>query len=36
MDRLLLELKKRIPDAPERILHALQHEPYDLWQKNDP
>ena len=36
MDQLLRDLKKRIPDAPERILHALQHEPYDLWQKKDP
>ena len=35
MDGLLRDLKKRIPDAPDRILHALQHEPYDLWQKDD-
>lgn len=36
MDQLLRDLKKRMPDAPERILHALQHEPYDLWQKEGP
>ena len=31
---LLADLRKRFPDAPERFLHALQHEPYDLWQKD--
>ena len=30
---LLTDLRKRFPDAPERILHALQNEPYELWQK---
>ena len=24
------------PDASDRILHALQHEPYELWQKDSP
>ena len=33
MHQLLSDLKKRYPDATERILHALQHQPYDLWQK---
>ena len=32
--RLLSDLRKRFPEAPERFLHALQHEPYELWQKN--
>ena len=36
MDELIRAMKKRFPDAPERFLHALQHEPYDLWQKNPP
>ncbi|MBE5789132.1 MAG: tRNA 2-thiocytidine biosynthesis protein TtcA [Clostridiales bacterium] len=36
MHRLLSDLKKRFPDAPDRFLHALQHEPYDLWQKDLP
>ena len=31
---LLNDLKKRYPDAPDRFLHALQHEPYELWQKD--
>lgn len=34
MEVLIREMKKRYPDAPERFLHALQHEPYDLWQKD--
>lgn len=34
--RLLSGMKATFPDAAERILHALQHEPYDLWQKNPP
>ena len=33
MSRLLSEIRKSFPDASERILHALQHEPYELWQK---
>ena len=34
MEILISEMKKRFPDAPDRFLHALQHEPYDLWQEN--
>ena len=34
MSLLLREIRTVFPDAPERLLHALQHEPYDLWQKN--
>ncbi len=34
MEELIRQMKKRFPDAPERFLHALQHEPYDLWQKD--
>ena len=34
--RLLSTLKATFPDAAERILHALQHEPYELWQKIPP
>ncbi len=30
---LMSEMKKLNPDISERILHALRHEPYDLWQK---
>ncbi len=33
MEQLIRKMKKLFPDAPERFLHALQHEPYDLWQK---
>ncbi len=36
MEDLIREIKKRFPDATDRILHALQHEPYDLWQKEPP
>ena len=36
MSRLLSQIKTVFPDASERLLHALQHEPYDLWQKNPP
>ena len=36
MKVLISEMKKRFPDAPDRFLHALQHEPYDLWQKDSP
>lgn len=31
--KLLEELRRRFPEAPERFLHALQNEPYELWQK---
>ncbi len=31
--QLLAAMKKIYPDAAERLLYALQHEPYDLWQK---
>ena len=34
MESLIRDMKKRFPDAPDRFLHALQHEPYDLWQKD--
>lgn len=34
MEKLISDMKKRFPDAPERFLHALQHEPYNLWQKD--
>lgn len=34
MSQLISEMKHLFPDAPDRFLHALQHEPYDLWQKN--
>lgn len=34
MALLLSELRKTFPDTSERILHALQHEPYDLWQRD--
>ena len=34
VSRLLAGLKTVYPDLNERILHALQHEPYDLWQKS--
>ena len=33
MSNLLSVIRKSFPDATDRILHALQHEPYDLWQK---
>ena len=33
MEKLIYGMKKIFPDAPERFLHALRHEPYDLWQK---
>ena len=33
--QLMNALQKRFPDAPERFLHALQHdEQYNLWQKD--
>ncbi len=31
---ILSEIKKSFPDVMERILHALQKEPYDLWQRS--
>ena len=31
--KMLEELRRRFPEAPERFLHALQNEPYELWQK---
>ena len=34
MRRLMQQLRRQYPDAPERILHALQADDhYDLWQK---
>lgn len=36
MEKLLRDMKKQFPDAPERFLHALQHEPYELWQRSAP
>lgn len=34
MRRLMEQLRRRFPEAPERILHALQADDhYDLWQK---
>ena len=33
--KLLEELRRRFPEAPERFLHALQNEPYELWQKGN-
>jgi len=35
MEQLIREMKKKFPDAPDRFLHALQHEPYELWQKQE-
>ena len=34
METLIREMKKLFPDAPDRFIHALRHEPYDLWQKS--
>jgi len=34
--QLLASVKTMFPDASDRILHALQHEPYELWQKDSP
>ena len=34
MKELLRKLRAVYPDAPERLLHALQQDHYDLWQKN--
>lgn len=34
MKQLMSDLKRRYPDAPERLLHALRSDRYDLWQKN--
>lgn len=36
MEKLISQMKRLFPDAPDRFLHALQHEPYDLWQKEPP
>ena len=36
MAELIGALRKRFPDAQDRFLHALQHESYELWQKNEP
>ncbi len=33
MKELMNQLRRRFPDAPERFLHALQQDRYDLWQK---
>ena len=35
MKKLMADLKRRYPDAPERLLHALRADRCDLWQKND-
>ena len=35
MKELMQRLKQIFPDAPERFLHALQQDHYDLWQKDD-
>ena len=34
VSQLVSEMKSICPDVSERILHALRHEPYDLWQKD--
>lgn len=34
MKELMHSLKERFPEAPERFLHALQQDHYDLWQKD--
>lgn len=34
MKEMIRGMKKTFPDAPDKFLHALQHEPYDLWQKS--
>ena len=34
VSRLVSEMKCLCPDISERVLHALRHEPYDLWQKD--
>ena len=35
MKELMNRLKTFCPDAPDRILHALRQDHYDLWQKNN-
>ena len=35
MKELIRALKTRFPEAPERFLHALQQDHYDLWQKEE-
>jgi len=34
MKELIAQMKRHFPDAPDRFLHALQQDHYDLWQKN--
>jgi len=34
MHELLRGIRQVFPDATERLLHALQNEPYELWQKD--
>ena len=34
MKELLRKLRALYPDAPDRLLHALQQDHYDLWQKD--
>lgn len=35
MKELISLLKKQFPDAPERMLHALRQDHYDLWQRDE-
>ena len=35
MKELMRRLRQIYPDANERFLHALQNDPYDLWQKEN-
>ena len=35
MKNLLQQLKSSYPDMPDKILHALRSDRYDLWQKNE-
>ena len=35
MEDLIRRMKRIFPEAPDRFLHALQHEPYELWQKRN-
>jgi len=32
--RIINQIRKAYPDFPERMLHALRNEPYQLWQKH--
>ncbi len=36
MQQLLQKLKALYPDAPEKMLHALRKNQYDLWQREEP